>query len=139
MTKEHARAFQEVADAFTCIIMSRSVNLDCTGLIAEGYASKGFKVKAKSCNWGPASGFVAADTRMSKLGLAAKKGQQDDITNALQAKAGTTPVLISDKRVQYLLHWRDPKNPNSDERKIYPAPDNKSELKLNLTNLINQG
>lgn len=103
MTKEHARAFQEIADAFTCIIMSRSVNLDCTGLIEEGYASKGFKVKAKSCNWGPTAGFVLADPRLTKLGPLAEDKEKDEIVKAFKEGAGKTKVLISDLRLKYLL------------------------------------
>jgi RNA polymerase sigma factor (sigma-70 family) len=124
MTKEHARAFQEIADAFTCIIMSRSVNLDCTGLIEEGYASKGFKVKAKSCNWGPTAGFVLADPRLTKLGPLAEDKEKDEIAKAFKEGAGTTKVVISDLRLKYLL----------EREKLYSNNANF----LNFSNLVNK-
>jgi len=46
----HADAFQEVADGTDTVIASRAVGIYATGLILEGYASKGFHNKAKSCN-----------------------------------------------------------------------------------------
>lgn len=127
MTKEHARAFQEIADAFTCIIMSRSVNLDCTGLIEEGYASKGFKVKAKSCNWGPMAGFVLADPRLTKLGPLAEDKEKKEIIKAFGDKAGTTKVLISDVRLQYLI----------EQKKLY-SDAKPSVFNANLGDLINK-
>jgi RNA polymerase sigma-70 factor (ECF subfamily) len=128
MTQEHARAFQEIADTFTCIIMSRSVNLDCTGLIEEGYASKGFKVKAKSCNWGPTAGFVLADPRLTKRGPLAESDEKKEIIKAFQdGKAGTKNVLISDVRLQYLL----------EHKKLY-SNSNFSILNTKLADLISK-
>lgn len=126
MTKEHARAFQDIANAFTCILMSRSVNLDCTGLIAEGYASKGFKVKAKSCNWGPTAGFVLADPRLTKLGPSVKDKEKEEITKAFKDGAETTRVLISDARLQYLI----------EKEKLYS--DSNPSLKTNLGDLLSK-
>lgn len=117
ITPTHAKAFQQVADDSLCIIMCRSVNLACTGLIQEGYASKGFKVKAKSCDWGPAAGFIAADPRFSKKGSAitAKLEQLIELHNAYTAhkdsKDALVPLYLSNERVAYL---RKPNNlPNA--------------------------
>ena len=64
--QQHAEVFQAVADSTGCMISSRAVGKYATGLILEGYASKGFHNKAKSCNWGPMAGFVLADPRFTK-------------------------------------------------------------------------
>src|SRR5687767_8456368 len=64
----HARGFQQVANDSRCMIASRSVGKYATTLILEGYASKGFHVKAKSCDWGPMAGFVLSDPRFGKSG-----------------------------------------------------------------------
>jgi hypothetical protein len=64
----HADAFQEVANREKCMIASRAVGKYATGLILEGYSSKGFHNKAKSCNWGPMAGFVLTDARFTKAG-----------------------------------------------------------------------
>jgi len=53
----HADAFLEVANEHNSIIMSRAPGKFTPGLISEGYASKGFHNKAKSCNWGPMAGL----------------------------------------------------------------------------------
>jgi hypothetical protein len=83
------------------MISSRAVGKWATGLILEGYASKGFHNKAKSCNWGPMAGFVLADPRFTK---ANEPGPQ---TRALQQASAhgalEVPLYISELRRRWLL------------------------------------
>jgi len=131
MTVKHAEAFQKVADDSLCIIMCRSVNLACTGLIEEGYASKGFKVKAKSCDWGPAAGFIAADPRFSKKGSAITVTieQLAELHNAYKAHKDSqdalVPLYLSDKRVAYL---RRPDNIPSNQPLIKVTAEDKGHI-----------
>jgi len=100
----HAEAFQEVADATNWVIASRAVGKYATGLILEGYASKGFHNKAKSCNWGPMAGFVLTDPRFTKVGgtEAGQKEQTKALKHAFEEKATAIPVYISDARLGWL-------------------------------------
>ena len=97
MPISHARCFQQVANETNCVISSRSVGVYATGLIMENYATKGFHVKAKSCNWGPMAGFVLSDPRFTKRGTSssAMEAQRKDVQKALKANAQETPVFIS--------------------------------------------
>jgi hypothetical protein len=62
----HAEACQTVAERTNCIILFREPGGMAQGLIAENYSMKGFRIDTKSCNWGPMSGFVCADPRLTK-------------------------------------------------------------------------
>jgi Anthrax toxin LF subunit len=62
----HALACQSVAERVNCIILFREPGRMAQGLIAEQYSMKGFRIDTKSCNWGPMSGFVCADPRLTK-------------------------------------------------------------------------
>jgi hypothetical protein len=62
----HALKCEEVAANMSCAILFREPGTSAQGLIAEGYAMKGFRIDAKSCNWGPMKGFVCVDPRLSK-------------------------------------------------------------------------
>jgi hypothetical protein len=62
----HAMACQTVADQVNCIILFREPGGMAQGLIAEHYSMKGFRIDTKSCNWGPLSGFVCVDPRLTK-------------------------------------------------------------------------
>src|SRR5687768_17465514 len=53
--------FLAVASSLDTVIMSRTPGGPATGLIEEGYDLKSFFVKAKSCNWGPMSGFLCKE------------------------------------------------------------------------------
>jgi hypothetical protein len=101
----HSAAFQKVADSLKCVISSRAVGKYATGLLEEGYATKGFHDKAKSCNWGPMAGFVLSDPRFTKRGasLEARQGQRTDIHKALSAGSGEVAVHISEKRRKDLM------------------------------------
>ena len=96
----HGRVFSAVARSQKCIVISRSVGKYATGLIQESYATKGFHVKAKSCNWGPMAGMVLADSRFSKNGPDPAKASQQQklITKAIHDGAGKQGVYISQVR-----------------------------------------
>jgi len=99
----HMDGFQAVADRTRCIIMNRAVGTACTQLIEEGYSSKGFHVKAKSCDWGPMCGFVLDDPNLTKR-MPNEKGKQaealQDAFHHFSAKA--TPLFISEARRKHL-------------------------------------
>ena len=102
--KSHIAAFQSVANAKNCVIMSRAVGASCTQLIEEGYASKGFHVKAKSCNWGPMAGFVLEDPNLTKRGPSERGKQSSDLKHAIEDwNASSTPLYISTARCKKLL------------------------------------
>ncbi|WP_395740598.1 anthrax toxin-like adenylyl cyclase domain-containing protein [Prosthecobacter sp.] len=108
MPLEHAPCFQEVANFTQCVIACRSVGKAATGLILENYASKGFHVKAKSCNWGPMAGFVLSDPRFTKRAGSreARETQRKDVHSALNGANPATefPVYITDDRRRHLEH-----------------------------------
>ena len=103
-TNAHSAAFQAAADQFRAVIGSRAVGKWATGLLEEGYATKGFHNKAKSCNWGPMAGFVLSDPRFTKRGdsLEARTKQRKDLSKAFQGGATEVPVYISDRRLAAL-------------------------------------
>lgn len=62
----HAAACETVAKQMNCMILFREPGVMARGLIEEQYAMKGFRIDTKSCNWGPMSGFVCVDPRLTK-------------------------------------------------------------------------
>lgn len=100
----HGEAFQEVANKNSCMIASRAVGKYATGLILEGYSSKGFHNKAKSCNWGPMAGFVLTDPRFTKAGDTQKgrEGQAKALVKAVESGALAVPLYISENRRKWL-------------------------------------
>jgi len=101
----HSDVFQQVADEEKCVISSRAVGIQVTGLLAESYATKGFHNKAKSCKWGPMAGFVLADPRFGKLGedREDRSGQREALLKAIKSGGKETPLYISEARRQDLL------------------------------------
>ena len=100
----HMDAFQRVANAKNCVIMSRAVGTSCTQLIEESYSSKGFHVKAKSCDWGPMAGFVLADPNLTKRAPVEVDKQKSDLEHAFKDwGAGSTPLYISTNRRDLLM------------------------------------
>ena len=118
----HAMACVQVAERFNCIVMFREPGKAAQRLIAEGYAMKGFRIDTKSCTWGPMSGFVCMDPRLSKpksdgasntafnekytkealsghvgASFVAPKGQ-----DATDWVASVMPIAISRKRIEEL-------------------------------------
>ena len=87
ISDEHAgKAFQKVADNWHNVIISRAVGKACLGPIREGYASKSFHVKAKSCNWGPMAGFLLEDKRLTKRKKDQWEKQKKDIAGPIRGK-----------------------------------------------------
>lgn len=101
----HSDVFRTVASNEKCVIASRAVGKHATGLLREGYATKGYHDKAKSCNWGPMAGFVLSDPRFTKRGDSreAMEGQRRDLFKAFKEGAGEVPVYISEARRKELL------------------------------------
>jgi len=104
-TLAHATAFQKVANDKDCVIVSRAVGKWATGLIEEGYASKGYHIKSKSCDWGPMAGFICTDPRFTKLGnsTAALEGQRKANSKAFDHHATETDIYISLERFNWLI------------------------------------
>lgn len=114
----HAEACGTVAERTNTIILFREPGKMARGLIEENYAMKGFRIDTKSCDWGPMSGFVCVDPRLTKDpkyavpdknvlwteqavgGDIEKKyfGTVDDPT----WKAGVVPIVISQNRIDFL-------------------------------------
>ncbi|OIQ26419.1 anthrax toxin-like adenylyl cyclase domain-containing protein [uncultured Vibrio sp.] len=94
----HGNVFSQVAQRQNCVIISRSVGKYATQLISEDYATKGFHVKAKSCNWGPMAGFVLADPRFSKKGIAGMQSQGKAVSKAISEGATLKPLYITEAR-----------------------------------------
>jgi hypothetical protein len=63
----HGQAFQEIASEADRIIVSRCAQEIGIQLLEENYASKGFGIKAKSCDWGPFAGFAMGHFQYSKF------------------------------------------------------------------------
>ena len=62
----HATACEGVAKQMDCIILFREPGTMARGLIEDHYCMKGFRIDTKSCTWGPMSGFVCVDPRLTK-------------------------------------------------------------------------
>lgn len=67
MHPSHGLAIQSVANDLERIVISRCATPAGIQLLDEGYASKGFGIKAKSCDWGPFTGFAMAHIEYSKF------------------------------------------------------------------------
>ena len=63
----HGQAIQSFANDFERIVVSRCATPAGIQLLDEGYPSKGFGIKAKSCDWGPFMGFAMAHIAYSKF------------------------------------------------------------------------
>src|SRR5262245_43653561 len=99
--KGHVEAFKGVACRNKSVISSRELNPLCTDLVLEGYAAKGFHIKAKTCDWGPMAGFVPEDYRFTK-GKQNPDDQKRDIDKAFGHDANCVPLFISEERFQKL-------------------------------------
>jgi hypothetical protein len=103
--KLHVDAFKAVACRNKSVISSRELNPLCTDLVLEGYAAKGFHIKAKTCDWGPMAGFVPEDYRFTK-GKQKLEDQKRDLEKAFGHHANCVPLFISEERFQKLLKCR---------------------------------
>jgi hypothetical protein len=108
MPASHGKAFEQIALAENCVISSRELGETGKQLVEEGYDSKGFRIKTKSCDFGPMAGFVVEDPRFSKKGLAFAATQAKYTTHALTDddnvgwRAGTEQICLSQARMDYL-------------------------------------
>jgi hypothetical protein len=68
--KKIQQVFRAVCEEKNTIILSRVPGKAALQLIEEGYAQKGYHIKAKSCDWGPMAGFVCKQPIFNKKGLA---------------------------------------------------------------------
>jgi hypothetical protein len=114
----HAEGCGEVAERTNTIILFREPGKMARGLIEENYAMKGFRIDTKSCDWGPMSGFVCVDPRLTKDPkyavprkniLWTKQAVDGDIEKKYFGavddptwKAGVVPIVISQRRVDFL-------------------------------------
>ncbi len=97
----HIKAFKGVAQKMKMVVSSRELNPCCTDLVLEGYAAKGFHIKAKTCDWGPAAGFVVEDHRFIKGSTDFEK-QKAAISGAFGHGAVCIPIFLSEERVAQL-------------------------------------
>ncbi|MGH9404996.1 MAG: anthrax toxin-like adenylyl cyclase domain-containing protein [Terriglobia bacterium] len=145
MPPEHGKCFQEIAAKTNCVISSRSVGKYATQLLREGYATKGFHNKAKSCNWGPMAGFVLSDPRFTKRGGARddRETQRTDLFKAFKHGAGEMQVFISEMRRHELMKLKGASGgpcivpasstlPSDDNNKYYFGPSPSGEQMLFL-------
>lgn len=78
---------------FHSIIMVRCMNTDNASLNQANYETKGFHIKAKSCNFGPMREFVCADPKLSKLSF--KKDGWKKQQNYLRHADGAEPIGLT--------------------------------------------
>ncbi|MFT3734761.1 MAG: anthrax toxin-like adenylyl cyclase domain-containing protein [Rhodocyclaceae bacterium] len=110
MPVAHMNAFLNVANSQKCVILVRATGPTCHGLLEEGYDTKGYRIHGKSCDWGPMAGFVMRDPRLNKYGLKKESFNREKHKEALYDdhegqgwKAATTPLMISQRRVDWLV------------------------------------
>jgi len=97
----HSAVFAKVAEETNSVVSTRAVGIYATQLINEGYATKGYHVKAKSCDWGPMAGFVLADPALGKKGTGGKAvgWQENKVAEAINKYgAMAIPLYISETR-----------------------------------------
>lgn len=114
---QHAAVCESVAQRVNCIILFREPGVMAQSLIADSYAMKGFRIDTKSCDWGPMSGFVCMDPRLTKNSAYEAKNRKwtsealtghivhqffGDVAD-LEWKADIMPIVISRKRIQELI------------------------------------
>jgi len=98
----HVESFKQVCIESRMVIASRELNPLCTDLMMEGYAAKGFHIKAKTCDWGPMAGFVALDPHFTKASQSLTK-QEAAVFQAVAAGVRAVPLVISSSRLSALF------------------------------------
>lgn len=113
--RSHGAAIREVADDTKTIVAIREVGRVCAGLIQEHYAMKGYRIHAKSCDWGPMAGLVCMDPRLNKDPGRHTRGNFKENWEALVAhmpegavirqnwRAGVQPLVITQRRLGELV------------------------------------
>lgn len=99
MIQSHAEVFRKIALERDAVLASRALNPLCESLLKEGHASKGFYIKAKSCNWGPMAGMVLVNPLFSKEKPAKQKEYVD---LAIARGCGSREVFLSTNRLSEL-------------------------------------
>ncbi len=108
MPASHAESFKAIAKREDVVILSRAPGPTCRQLLEHGYDTKGFRVHAKSCDWGPMAGFVMRDPRLNKKGLANEAFNRKEHAEALEDKnhagwqASVTPLKIYPEQLLWL-------------------------------------
>ncbi len=74
-------AFKTTAEEMNCVILSRVPGGATTELIAAGHDLKGFFIKAKSCDWGPMTGFLCQVPAFNKKGVRGIKHNAEQNVN----------------------------------------------------------
>ncbi len=119
MPWEHAQIFMQIAKQERCIISSRQLGRVCMGLMSGGYDTKGFRMKSKSCDFGPMAGFICVDERLHKKGAGYNKKQKEDVDHALHGdkwdrtgrwRASTEQICLTQARFDELRAWADAEN-----------------------------
>jgi hypothetical protein len=104
----HSGAIGWAAARNDVIIISRACGPTCTQLLELGYDTKGFRIHAKSCDWGPMAGFVLRDPRLNKAGMEKEKDNAREHVDALTDPkkvgwvAAVTPLFLLPERVAWL-------------------------------------
>lgn len=101
----HVESFKQVSIESRMVIASRELNPLCTDLMMEGYAAKGFHIKAKTCDWGPMAGFVALDPCFTKASQCLVK-QKTAVIKAVADGVRAVPLVISNSRLSALFERR---------------------------------
>lgn len=110
MPDSHAEVFKTTAAQQQNVIVCRAVGPTCLQLLEQGYDTKGFRVHAKSCDWGPMAGFVLRDPRLSKKGAEGVSYNTDELKEAMgdaRNRSGwvaeTVPLKLYSARIDWLL------------------------------------
>lgn len=94
-----------VAKEKNATLMFRLVNPHSTSLIAEGVATKGLGVHAKSSDWGLQAGYIPVNPNLSKLfGRASEviERASHDVTSSLEHGHTAVDLTLSKERLAYL-------------------------------------
>lgn len=100
----YGAAFQRTAEKYNVIIGVRAPNLLSESLLAAGYPSKNFHMKAKSSATGPTAGFIAEEARYSKLSIAQHDTQRQSIARAKEKGALAVDLKLNTGRIQELIN-----------------------------------
>lgn len=75
------QAFEGVADVLNAVVATRVPGGATTALIEARHDLKGYFIKAKSCNWGPMSGFLCRNPAFNKNGANGISFNQEEHLN----------------------------------------------------------
>lgn len=128
------RAFLKTADAADSMVSTRVPGEATTQLIQERYDLKGYRIKAKSCNWGPMSGFLCKLPPFNKKGelnmagnLKANKNYCEYLKTDYIKKYedAFVPLKISETRKQdFLSATKNPPKVKTNGNRIYGIAQN---------------